>query len=169
MGDVFKEQIVIKEPTSKDTLQRVGLVILVILITLASLMFIPGFAMFVVAAAVFGAYYFMSMLKCEYEYIYTNGELDIDVIYNRTRRKRLFSGNVKSFDVCAHVNDKMHENDFRSAAETKDYSSGKVKDNTYAFLATFKGKKIKIIFEPNEVIVQSLAQMMTTRKFFKKL
>ncbi len=169
MGDIFKEQIVKKEPTTRDALIRTGLIVLNVIVAFASFAVLAQFAIYVIAAAVFGTYYFLSTLNREYEYIYTNGELDIDVIYGRTRRKRLFTGDARSFEVCAHINDKMHSNDFNSASETKDYSSGKIKDNTYVFLASYKGKKQKIVFEPNETIVAAMAQVMTTRKFFKKM
>jgi hypothetical protein len=169
MNDVFKEQLVKKASTTKDTLIRVGLVVVLVLIFLISTMIIPGISFMLTAAAAFGAYYLMSMLKVEYEYLFTNGELDIDAIYNKTRRKRLFTGDVRNFEVMAHIDDKMHTGDFTSAAETKDYGSGVTGNNTYAFLASYKGKTQKIIFEPNEMMMQAISTMLTPRKLFKRV
>lgn len=169
MGDVFKEQIVKRKPTGKDLMKRVGLVAAVIIIFFMSMYFIGQFAFIITVAAGFGAYLLMNMLNLEYEYIFTNGELDIDVIYNRTRRKRLFSGSVSDFEVMAHVEDKAHIGDFASANETKDYSSGAVTDHTYAFLTNYKGKRLKILFEPNDVFIKAISTVLTPRKLFKKM
>jgi hypothetical protein len=110
----------------------------------------------------------MTFFNIEYEYIFTNGDLDIDVIYNKNRRKRLFSGLVKDFEIMAHVEDKAHVGDFTNLSETKDYSSGIVGKDTYAFLTTYKSKRMKIIIEPNEMMVKAFSTVLTPRKFFKK-
>ncbi len=168
MEDVFKEQIVKKIPSSKDNLKRAGIIILAIVVSFIAMSLVPGFSFFVIAGAGFGAYYLTSNMNQEYEYIFTNGELDIDVIYNKTRRKRMYSGMVKDFEIMAHVEDKAHVGDFNSANETKDFSSGKVNENTYAFLVSYKGKRLKVIFEPNEVLFKAISTTLPPRKLFKK-
>ena len=167
--DVFKEQIVKREPSLKNNLIKGGVIFLIVLIFFVIFPYTGQFTTIIVAALGFGAYYLFSLLNVEYEYIFTNGELDIDCIYSKSRRKRQFSGVVRDFEIMAHVEDNNHINDFSSATETKDYSSGKVKDNTYAFLAAYKGKRLKIIFEPDEVMVQAFSTVITPRKFFKKI
>ena len=145
------------------------MIIAVAAVFLVSVSLIGQFAMFVTVIAGFGAYWVMGFLNVEYEYIFTNGELDIDVIYNRTRRKRMYSGGVSNFEVMAHVDDKNHSGDFNSAQETKNYSSGVTTDDTYAFLTTYKGKRVKIIFEPNEMMLKAISTVLTPRKLFKKV
>lgn len=171
MSEVFKEQLVKHVPSGKDRIKKVGVVLAVILVTLIC-MAVPilrPFTIFVIAAACFGAYYLMTMLSIEYEYAFTNGELDIDIIYNKSRRKRVFNGDVKNFEVMAHVTDTAHTRDFSTATETKDYSSGVTGPNTYAFLASYKGKRQKIIIEPNDVMIKAFSTVITPRKFFKKI
>ncbi|MDR1540751.1 MAG: DUF6106 family protein [Clostridiales bacterium] len=171
MGDIYNEQIVKKQASMKSTLTRVGIILSVVVIFFVclSIPVIQTFAIIIAAAAAFGAYYLISMLNIEYEYIFTNGELDIDAIYSKSRRKRVFTGTVKDFDIVAHVSDAAHTRDFGGATETKDYSSGVVGNNTYAFLASYKGKRLKIIFEPNEKMIKAFSSVLTPRKFFKKL
>ena len=164
MGDVFNEQIVKRHGTFSDTIKRVGIVALVLLIFFVSIFFIQGFAVFIGAAAVFGGIYLMSFLNVEYEYVYTNGELDIDVIYNRARRKRLFSTVVKDFEIMAHVEDKTHMGAFGGAQETINCHSGEVGPNTYAFLATIKGKRAKVVFEPNDKMLKAIGTTLSRRK-----
>ena len=164
MGDVFNEQIVKRQGNITDTIKRVGIVILIIVIFFVALSLIQAFAVFIGAAAVFGGMYLMSFLNVEYEYVYTNGELDIDVIYNRSRRKRLFSTVVKDFEIMAHVEDKTREGAFGGAQETVNCHSGVTGPNTYAFLATIKGKRTKVIFEPNDKMLKAIGSSLSRSK-----
>jgi hypothetical protein len=168
VGDVFKEQIVKRASTGLDVVKKIGLGLAVIIVFIVSTMVIGEFALLITVAAGFGAYLLMGNMNVEYEYIFTNGDLDIDAIYNRTRRKRLFSASVSDFEVVAHVEDTAHTRDFDSATETKNYSSGVTTKDTYAFLVAHKGKRLKVIFEPNEMMIKAFSTVLTPRKLFKK-
>jgi len=162
--DIFKEQIVPKKPTSKDTIYRALLIVGVVAVSVITFSIIPAFAFILTAAAAIGAFFLMGLLKVEYEYVFTNGELDIDIIYNRSRRKRLMTVNVKSFELMAHVEDKNHIGGFNSAQETRDYSSGAVGENTYVFLVSHNGKRLKVIIEPNEKMLAAISASMSRSK-----
>ncbi|MCL2526852.1 MAG: DUF6106 family protein [Defluviitaleaceae bacterium] len=168
MGDVYKEQIVKRQQTSRDSLKRAGLIMAVIFISFIAFSMIPQFAPFVVTGAVFGAWYLLSFLKVEYEYTFTSGELDIDAIYNRSRRKRVFSARVSDFEIMAHVDDKMHHGSFEGAQTFRDYSSGVTSDNSYAFLINHENKRTKVVIEPNEIMLVALAGVLTRRKLHVK-
>ncbi|MDR2650096.1 MAG: DUF6106 family protein [Clostridiales bacterium] len=171
MGDVFKEQLVKKSASAKDTALRFGIVALVVIVVFICLS-VPAlqpFMIFIAAAACFGAYILISRLNIEYEYVFTNGELDIDVIYNKTSRKRMFSFTVRDFEIMAHVQDTAHTRDMLNIAETKDCSSGVTGPNTYAFVTPYKGKRLKVIIEPNDMMIKAFSTVLTPRKLFKKL
>ncbi|MDR1690143.1 MAG: hypothetical protein LBS21_16295 [Clostridiales bacterium] len=168
MGDVFKEQLVKKTPSTKDVALRVLIGAATGVLVILSFALVPAFAPILAAALVFLAFYLGGMLNIEYEYIFTNGELDIDCIYNKSRRKRMFSANVRDFEVMAHVEDKTHIRDFDSAEVVKDFSSGKITDYTYAFLFSYKGKRTKFIISPNETILKAFAATLSKRKLFLK-
>ena len=158
MGDVFKEQIVKRNPTGMDVIKRTGLILLVVIVFIAciGIPMLTPFTPIITLAVGFGAFFLNGYLKVEYEYIFTNGELDIDVIYNRSRRKRLFSTSVKSFEIMAHVDDMNHAGSFNRAHEIHDYSSGVKGPNTYAFLANYNNKQLKVIIEPNEKMMDAI-------------
>ncbi|MCL1988791.1 MAG: DUF6106 family protein [Firmicutes bacterium] len=168
MADVYKEQLIKKIPDTKDTLKRVGIIFAVMLILVGSMTIIPQFGIFITFAAGFGAYIVLGRLKKEFEYSVTNGELDIDVIYNKSNRKRLFTGNIKDFEVMAHVEDTSHENMLSTAQEKKDYSSGTVSERSYIFLTNYNGKKQSIIIEPNDEILQEMRKLLSRQKFHPK-
>lgn len=168
MTDVFNEQLVKKKPSTKDTIIKAGIIAVVCILSFICLMYLAGFALIAIAAIIFGAYYAFSFFNVEYEYIFTNGELDIDCIYAKSRRKRMFSSSVKNFEIMAHVSDNDHADDFANVVETKDYSSGTVSNNTYAFVCTYKSKRTKYIFEPNDDMLKAFKTYLTPRKLIIK-
>jgi len=171
LGDVFKEQMVKKVHTGRETAIRFGIVALAIVFVFAFALIIPfaqGFLPFLGLAVAFGVYVLISRRNIEYEYIFTNGELDIDVIYNKSRRKRLFSSSVKQFEIMAHVEDADHRHALSNASKTKDYSTGIVSPNTYAFITSYEGERLKIIIEPNDMMIKAFSTVLTPRKLHKK-
>lgn len=168
MADVFKEQLIKRNPTPKDKLTKFGLIAVVVLIFLITMILLPGFGLIITAAAGFGAYILIGRLNKEYEYIYTNGELDIDVIYNKSSRKRAFTGNVKDFELMAHIDDTSNKNSFAAANERLDYSSGIPSERSYIFLTNYNSKRVAIIIEPNDELLEIIAKALTRRKFYPK-
>jgi len=164
MVDVFKEQIVKRQSTATDTLKRAGILIGAFIVTLLGLMFGQAFGPIIMFASMFGAWFLMSFLRREYEYSFTAGELDIDVIYNRSRRKRVFSARVNDIEIMAHVDDKVNAGSFQNAQVVKDYSSGVNGNDTYAFMINYENKRTKVIIEPNEVMLKALASVLMRRR-----
>jgi len=164
MSDVFKEQIVKREQTIMDTIKRVGVIIATMLISMIGLMFGQFFGPIIAAAAVFGAWFILGRLRQEFEYTFTAGELDIDVIYNRSRRKRVFSARVSDIEVMIHVDDRVNDAPFQNANVIRDYSSGVNGPDTYAFMINYENKRTKVIIEPNEVMLKAMAGVLTRRK-----
>jgi len=97
----------------------------------------------------FGAYKIISSFDVEYEYILTNGELDVDKITHRKKRKRIITIHVKSFIEFGKMGDekeKLHK--------TEDFSytiNASANSSTYTdYYAVFfkNGQKMKLIFNP---------------------
>lgn len=168
-GDVFKEQIVKKQPSMINTIKKVGLVIAAFTLGIIVMMAAGMFGPFLLAAVIFGAWYVMSFLNVEYEYTFTSGELDIDAIYNRSRRKRVFSARVNDFEIMAHIEDKRHSGSFHGAQVTKDFTSGVRGNDTYAFMINHQNKRTKVVIEPNEIMLKALASVLTRRRLHVKL
>jgi hypothetical protein len=168
MGDVFKEQLVKRIPTNKDILIKSALVGAFIFLTFITFILIPGLMPIIMAALGFVIYYVFGMMKKEYEYILTNGELDIDCIYGKARRKRKFSCDVKEALLLAHSGNRDADHEYKSAETTLDMGSGRVTENTWYLLATQKGKRVKVIFEPNEMMFGAMKAYISPRKIYKK-
>ena len=101
--DVFIEHLVKKRPTGADTAKKIGLVLAVVVILAACILFMPPqfltLSFLILCGACYGAYWLISGMNIEYEYILTNGEIDVDKIIAQRKRKRLITVNVKTFEA----------------------------------------------------------------------
>ena len=104
--DNFAEQLVRRNMTksekSKRSLMLAGGVIITILLTAAAMLMLArpliAFAGLIFAAgAGYGTYFYVQNTDVEYEYTFTNGELDIDKIIAKKRRKSLVSIDISKF------------------------------------------------------------------------
>jgi len=168
MNDVFKEQIVRQVPTTKDALLKtaylgVSLVAIYFALTIPQVF---QFLVFILIGLGVGMHMVFKTLSREYEYILTNGELDVDCIYGKSRRKRMFSGELKSFEMMVHVEDDSQEVIFKNALMRKDCSRGKGKEveNTYKFVAPYKGKLVCVVFSPNEEMLRLMAPYLGQKR-----
>ena len=168
MKDIFYEQLVKKQPTGKDRLIKIALILGVIVLFIAGTLFLQIFGWALTVGAGFGAYILFGRLKKEYEYSFTNGELDIDVIYNKSSRKRVFSGHIRDFEIMAHAADLRHANTFNTAEERQDYSTGIISDRSYTFLTRHNNKRKAITIEPNDTMFEVIVSRIPHSKFYPK-
>lgn len=106
-------------------------------------------------------------LHKEYEYAYTEDMLDIDVIKNKSSRKRVFSGCVTDFEIVAHISDKEHLKRY-SRLPIADFGRGEPSSRSYVFVTSYKGKRKRFIFEPTDEMLDALYVDLTPRRMFRK-
>jgi hypothetical protein len=151
MGDVFKEQLIKAEQTTKDKILRGLVIAATVLISLVALALGGAFVgPLIILAVIWGCIYVQAMFKKEYEYSLTNEELDIDVIYNKERRKRLTSVNLKNMNIMASIKDERHKDSILRAQHTMDASDGKETNDTYVIVASTSKGLTRILITPNE-------------------
>ncbi len=181
MKDYFKEQLVTRQNGKDDRNRRIFILITVaaaisILWNLIDFVAIlnPDYyypficlRIIIIISGIFIACNFSANCNREYEYAYTSGNLDIDVIYNKKKRKQVFSGSVEEFEVMAYYGDVQHLAIY-DGLKTADFSSGVIKDNTYIFVSVYKGKKKKFIFEPCGDIINAIRSDLSPRRLFLK-
>ena len=102
----------------------------------------------------------MPGLDLEFEYLYVNGELDIDKIMSKVKRKRVGSFDISKAEMVAPV--KSHELDYyRQSKDLKvvDCSSGDDHANVYGMvIKDEKGMKL-VLFEPNQEILNDMRRI----------
>lgn len=157
-NDIFNEQLVGRKSNKMDTLKQAGIIIagLILGFVAMSVPALQGFLVFVLAVIVVGIVFLVRRFNVEYEYVFTNGDFDVDKITNKSKRKRALSFNVSNIEVMVPVNNKDYARDIEQYDKMYDFTSGIVKDNTYAAICLTNGQKLKIIIEPNEKMFEAI-------------
>ena len=162
MTEYLIEQLVKKQMTAKDNFKKTGLFALVVL----SGLLIPftQFAFLIMIVLIVIAVILIRRMNVEYEYIYFNGDLDIDKIMNRETRKRAISTRVKEMDIIAPKGDQavlgyqhLKVLDFTTCSQ-----DGKV----YEMVTLVKGEKTRVLFEPNEKILNAIRDIAPRKVVF---
>lgn len=100
--DTFYEQIIKIKLNSKAKGMIAAIIIADLLLAAGllylSMIFAPSFGVLIVAGLIFGGYKLISLLSVEFEYIFTNGDLDVDKITAKSSRKRMVSIKCKEVE-----------------------------------------------------------------------
>ena len=151
MADVYKEYLVKRKKKIVHSLIQVVVVVLGVFLSLLGFSFLGGFLGTIVSVAVIFVGYKL-FLRCdrEYEYILTNSELDIDVIYSKQARKTIFTLDMKKIDKMVSIKDEKYANDLKRPAKVIDASDGNKIKGTYAILLPEEKGYKKILITPDE-------------------
>jgi len=160
MGDYYTEQLIKKVVSIKDIMIKAGLITATALVLLVALM-APIFGALFIVMIVLDVILFRRLNNVEYEYLYVNGELDIDKIINKAKRKRMFSMNISDLEIIVPSGSA----DLNSYKNIKilNFSSMRRKSKTYEMILIKGGEKLRVIFEPNQAILEGM-RMLAPRK-----
>ena len=159
--DSFLEKIVVKKKTAKDYLIMAGVIFggMVLFFVIQLVPFLSSFFLIITAAIVYLIYQVVIARNVEFEYIVTNGDLDIDKIIARKRRKRIFSANCKDFDIVAKLKGGYNDRRISDINKRIEAVSSIDSDDVYLITLVYKGEKTAVLFEPDE-------RMLKTFKFY---
>lgn len=94
--DTFFEQLVSIKKTAKTWLALFGITFAALILACAAFLFLGSFGLLLAAAVFYGAYRLYMLFFIEYEYIITNGTMDVDKIIAKSSRKREMSFELSS-------------------------------------------------------------------------
>ena len=160
MNEFLTEQLVKQKQTMATTVKKIGLIAVTALTFPLGVLVHPLMVWVTVILVVVDIFLFRRM-NLEFEYVYFNGDLDIDKIMNMQSRKRVLSVNIKDVEIVAPMGDsQLHAFERMKAL---DYSTNNPQDKTYVMVASFKGETVKVLFNPNEKILKGM-QYLAPRK-----
>ncbi|MCI6429795.1 MAG: DUF6106 family protein [Oliverpabstia sp.] len=169
MSDLYLEELVKKKRTGKDSALRMGLMVLTaVMVVLALLSW--NLIIIVAAIAVCVADIFIfPRFNTEWEYQYVNGEVDVDRILNKAKRKRIASFDISNAEILAPAS--SHRLDYYNnnpKMKVSDYSSHdpERERNVYAMIVSNEGQITKILFEPSEKMLKDLRTKAPRKVFF---
>ena len=157
--DSFIEYMIKQKKTGSAIARQILIIVAALLVifavTFVFLILPPEFISFwplCVAAVIFAAYKVICRFDVEFEYILTNGELDVDKITNRKKRKRLITIHAKSFIEFGKV--KRAQSD-KGAEYARIIDASAHSDSFEDYYAVFfkNGQKIKLIFNPTAKMI----------------
>ncbi|MGI5895049.1 MAG: DUF6106 family protein [Candidatus Merdivicinus sp.] len=159
--DVFIEYMVKKQSTSTELLLKILYVLAAAVLLIGSFFVAPFLGMFSMIAtligfgAVYGAYYLITSMSVEYEYILTNGEMDVDKIIARRRRKRLLTANARKFEEFGAYN---HQAMAQKTFNNRVYACTAPEDpgNYYAVFNHATLGQTLLVFTPNDRVLEGL-------------
>lgn len=157
-NDVFVEQLVKHKLRLKNILIKVLAIVVTVFITLTVWLIAPTYSYIIFTAAVLLAYVVFRSQDYEFEYIYTNGELDVDRIVAQRRRKRVMSTDCRSINVMAPEKpENEHLVRKYDIVRTVDYSSSPKSEGRWFFVFTGgSGAQVKVIFEPGKRLLEAM-------------
>lgn len=153
--DTFAEQLVVKPMTSGDQAKKIGLIaaagILCLGFAYLSLTVMP-LLLLVVCAIAYGGYFLVTGMNVEYEYSVTNGELDVDKIIAKRKRKHMLTVRISDFETFGLESEAKFDNNLTT------FLVGDGDEARY-YAADFQHEslgRVRLVFSPNERILEAI-------------
>lgn len=165
MSDLYSELLVKKEQTPKDKMVKGTLITLTVLFVVAGLLLTPILLIGAIALGI-ACYFIVPRTDLEYEYLFVNGDMDIDVIMSKTKRKRVMTLKMEEVDLMAPVN--SHRMDYHNGNKNLrvlDYSSGNPEHKRFALITKDDKGTCKVILEPDEHLAQLMRNSAPSKVF----
>lgn len=149
--DTFFEQIIAVRKNGKAVAAIVGIWFAAFVICFLLFMFsgyLGAFSFMLIAGALFGAFKLSCLFNIEYEYIVTNGTMDIDKIVNKSSRKRVLSFELQTVARIERYNpallNSVNSKELLVACNADD-------KNAYLMVSSTEGKGTNyLVFAPDE-------------------
>ena len=165
MGDLYSELLVKRERTIKDSITKYGLIGLTAIAVIAGLIITPLIWIAAVALGI-ACYFVIPKTDVEYEYLFINGDFDIDMIMSKTKRKKVKSFKLSESDLAAPLD--SHRMDYYNGNQNMkvlDFSSGNPEHKRFGVITRLDGNLCKIILEPDEALAQAMKNSAPSKVF----
>ena len=163
--DTFVEELVVRRNSLKNLLLEVLIVIAAVALAAAVWLFLSPIFPAMLVILVFGAYLGIKFQGVEYEYSFTNGDLDVDKIMAKRKRKRLVEINQKQIQVMA-----PYTAEYESV--TKDYAVSQVIDASasknaagrwFLIYEDQEGKYVFLVIQPSKRFREAMQKYIRSR------
>ena len=151
--DTFNEQILKIRPTAKTTVLRLLIWVVAIAVStvlIMNLRYLKGLIVLLEFLLFYGAWKLSQQCSIEYEYILTNGDLDIDKITAQSTRKRLLTLKCAEIETIGKYQKGMqlHGKLFMCCNEN---------DNAYYIITRDKNEgTVCLVFAPEEKLINGI-------------
>ena len=163
--DIFVEEMVVRRKTALNLLLSIFIVAAALVLAVVVWLFVPFISTVLIIIVLFAAYLGIKFQYVEYEYSFTNGDLDIDKIMAKRKRVRVLEINQKQIRVMAPYTAEYE-------AETKDYSVKEVIDTSASKNAAGRwffiyekpdGSHAFVVIQPSKQLLKAMQKYMRSR------
>ena len=166
--DNFAEQLVKKEMSGSDRVKK-GLILAggisaVLILTAGSLLMlghslISFVGLILAAGAGYGTFFLLQSMNIEYEYTFTNGELDIDKIIAKKKRKSLLSTDTGKFTAFGKYDEDAPDesDDMTVVFATNNLAS----EEYYADFPHEQYGSTRLVFCPDERMLENVTRCLS--------
>lgn len=151
--DAYAECLVKRKDPAYAFPAKAGITVLLVIALLTAFVSLLGLVL--LAAVGVAAYFVHTGLSVEYEYLFVEGDLSIDRILAKSRRKKVLECGKDEIQIVAPSDSYMLKDYEKSGMKVKDCSSG-TGAKTYSLIYQQGADCVKVIFEPNDRILRSM-------------
>ena len=162
----YKEYMVKRKKGAKEILLGFLIYAAALILSFVCIMFVPsiaGIGLLLSVGCFYGGYWLVSKFNREFEYIVTGDSVDVDVIFNASRRRRLISFSMKDTEIIAPVENE----EYARFAKNGDYkeidASTHRKDANVYFAAVEKNGKFLVKLELPVTALQGLRKFAPSK------
>ena len=157
MSDLYLEELVKRRRTGTDQALRYALMAVTAIGVVLSLLTWNLIIIAVSIAICVADIFIFPRFQTEWEYQYVNGELDVDRILNKAKRKRMASYDITKAELIAPA--ASHRFDYYN-------NNQKLKVCDYSSCKPEKEGMLKVLFEPSEHMVKDFRLKAPRKVFF---
>ena len=155
MNEHVELLVPVKEKTGLN-LCKILLWVLTVLCALLGLSGILGLLPLILAIALgAGAYFIGLRVNIEYEYALTDKEMDIDVIYDKQKRKHITEIDLTKLEIMAPIDSHRLDGYAGRNLKCENYSSGDDNNRSGMYVMIYDGAR-KLIIEPDERLYKAI-------------
>lgn len=177
--DIFYEQLFKRKKRFKDYALQVAIFVIALALSMGVCMGLTAWfktgqlQMLVVTAAIAGivyvAYKLSIRLDVEFEYIYLNGEMDVDKIISKSDRERMITFKANTFEHFGKYEEEKQKADSIPVDRRFDFTSHTGENEVYYAVFNHKEyKKVLILFEPNEKILSDMVRYVPGMQNYRR-
>ncbi len=171
-NESFIEVLVRPRRRPTDWLQTAAIIIAYLFLVYLALVFVQYIAFLlplVVFGGAWGAWWAISSQNREFEYVVTNGDLDIDMIIARRRRRRSFQVKGKDIEVMASCSSDEYRQVQRQKLQTRDYAANPGDAKNWFIVSQFKGQRQLTLISPEERVIRAIHRYNPSRVRYNRM
>lgn len=162
MNDALYELLITRKPKATDLLIRIAVIAVIVGVAVFGMPFLgPMSLMAAIVLGILAWYLVFPMLSVEYEYVLLNHDLQIDAIYNQSKRKNKMSLDIQTAEIIApNGSPRLHS---FHPDKTYDFTSREENADVYAIIAPYEQATICLLIEPDQKMLDHMAQWMGSK------